>query len=164
MRIRVGIDVGKDGGIVIFSNRDIVLKMTMPCIGNQIDLCCIRSVFLDYVENDIHAVIEDVHALFGASAKATFNFGWSLGVLEGLLAGMGISYTKIAPKVWQKEMWQGVVPIYKSGKTIDTKATSLLSAKRLFPKEDLRKSERSVKPHDGIVDALLMAEYCRRKF
>lgn len=110
--------------------------------------------------------MEDVHAIFGASAKSTFNFGWSLGIIEGVLSGMGIAYTKVAPKEWQREMWQGIRPVYKSGnsKAIDTKATSLLAAKRLFPNEDLRRSARATLPHDGIVDALLMAEYCRRKF
>lgn len=92
------------------------------------------------------------------------NFEWVLGILEGMLAGMGFAYTKVIPKERQKVMWQGVSPVYKSGKSVDTKATSLLAAKRLFPNEDLRKSERASKPHDGIVDALLMAEYCRRKF
>lgn len=164
MKLSAAIDVGKDGAIVMLENKDIVLKLVIPTIGNQIDLSEIRNILSTYKGNNIHIVIEDVHAIFGASAKATFNFGWSLGILEGLLSGIGIAYTKVAPKVWQKEMWQGVPTIYKTGKkTVDTKATSLLAAKRLFPNVDLRKSERAEKAHDGIVDALLMAEYCRRK-
>lgn len=164
MKLSAAIDVGKDGAIVILENKDIILKLVTPTIGNQIDLSEIRNILSAYRGNDIHVVVEDVHAIFGASAKATFNFGWSLGILEGVLSGIGIAYTKVAPKVWQKEMWQGVPTIYKAGKkTVDTKATSLLAAKRLFPNEDLRKSYRATLPHDGIVDALLMAEYCRRK-
>ncbi len=165
MRINAAIDVGKDGAIVVFGNDEILLKTVVPTIGNQIDLYAIRDIFSGYTTSSIHVVIEDVHAIFGAAAKSTFNFGWSLGILEGIMAGLSIPYTKIAPKVWQKEMWQGITPVYKAGaKTIDTKATSLLAAKRLFPLVDLRKSDRAGKPHDGIVDALLMAEYCRRKF
>jgi len=34
----------------------------------------------------------------------------------------------------------------------------------LFPKVNLLMTERSSVPHDGLVDALLMAEYARRKF
>ncbi|WP_163356493.1 hypothetical protein [Dysgonomonas sp. 25] len=165
MKIRAAFDVGKDGAIVIFREEKLVYKGVIPTIGNQIDLQEIRKILLAEFDCDnCHVVVEDVHAIFGASAKSTFNFGWSLGILEGMLAGMGIAYTKVAPKEWQKEMWQGISPIYKSGKAIDTKATSLLAAKRLFPNEDLRRSERAVKAHDGIVDAMLMAEYCRRKF
>ncbi|PXV62362.1 hypothetical protein CLV62_12050 [Dysgonomonas alginatilytica] len=165
MKIRAGIDVGKDGAIVLFQDERVILKMVTPCIGNQIDLSGIRDILSPYNCNNIHVVVEDVHAIFGAAAKSTFNFGWSLGILEGMLTGMGIAYTKVAPKEWQREMWQGVRPVYKSGnsKAIDTKATSLLAAKRLFPNEDLTKSARAEKAHDGIVDALLMGEYCRRK-
>ncbi len=164
LKIRAAFDVGKDGAIVVFRDEKPIEKTMMPTVGNQIDLTSIRDILSKYDCQHIHVVIEDVHAIFGASAKSTFNFGWSLGVLEGMLAGMGIPYTKVSPKVWQKEMWQGVSPVYKSGKTIDTKATSLIAAKRLFPNEDLRKSERATLAHDGIVDALLMGEYCRRKF
>lgn len=164
MKIRVAFDVGKDGGIVILGDEKLIFKGVMPRIGDRIDLPEIRNILAIPDSYDYHVVVEDVHAIFGASAKSTFNFGWSLGILEGMLAGMGIAYTKVAPKVWQKEMWQDIPLVYKSSKTVDTKSTSLLAAKRLFPNMDLRKSERATKPHDGIVDALLMAEYCRRKF
>lgn len=164
MKIRAAFDVGKDGAIVIFRDEKLVYKGVIPTIGNQIDLSGIRKILAKLDYSNTHFVVEDVHAIFGASAKSTFNFGWSLGVLEGMLVGMGFPYTKVSPKEWQREMWQGIKPVYKPGKLIDTKATSLLAAKRLFPNEDLRKSERAEKPHDGIVDALLMAEYCRRKF
>jgi len=163
-KTRAAFDVGKEGAFVVFKDKEIIVKTVMPCISNQIDLSELSKCLSGIDRRDIHVVVEDVHALFGASAKSTFNFGWSLGIIEGLLAGMNISYTKVTPKAWQKEMWQGVPPIFKQGNKIDTKATSLLAAKRLFPNIDLRKSERASKPHDGIVDALLMGEYCRRKF
>ena len=58
------------------------------------------------------------------------------------------------------------IKIFKTGsKTkVDTKAMALMAAKRLFPKVNLIMTERSTTPHDGLVDALLMAEYARRKF
>jgi hypothetical protein len=34
----------------------------------------------------------------------------------------------------------------------------------LFPKVNLLMNEKSSVPHDGLVDALLIAEYARRKF
>ena len=84
-----------------------------------------------------------------------------------------ISHTFVQPKKWQS-IWEGVpiqkVPTGKKNKKgepmykTDTKATSLLAVQRLFPNIDLRASERCKIPHDGIVDALLMAEYCRRNF
>jgi|SRR6056297_316491 len=178
--IRIGIDPGKNGFICIMNdldgmiingdNPDITIKeyYNIPIIGQEVDLNTMDSIFKNIsmgvrFEN-YHCCIEDVHAIFGSSAKATFSFGWIVGVLEALLVAHGIPYTKVKPKEWQKEMWQGV-PIQKkpNGRT-DTKAMSLLAAKRLFPNEDLTATERSVKPHDGKIDALLLAEYCRRKF
>lgn len=111
-----------------------------------------------------HAVIEDVHSVFGASAKSNWNFGRTVGILEALLAANGIEYTKIQPKKWQKQMWDGVDVIKKENGSTDTKATSMLAAKKLFPSIDLRKSERAKKPDHNKVDALLIAEYCRRNY
>lgn len=168
--LRGAFDVGKEGAIVVFEDNHIIVKCVIPKIGDQIDIRRIKDILKDMKKESAHFVVEDVHSIFGSSAKATFNFGWSLGILEGLLTGMELPYTKVAPKKWQQEMWQGIKPVYKhqkgdtKRKTIDTKATSLQAAQRLFPTVDFRRSDRATIPHDGIVDALLMADYCRRKF
>lgn len=171
-KIRVGIDVGKDGAIAVFVDDELIDYCVTPNIGTEIDLRQISQILNSYcpIEDDYHVVIEDVHAIAGSSAKGTFSFGWSLGILEGIVSALSIPYTKVAPKEWQKELWQGIKTIYKptkgesKRKLVDTKATSLLAAQRLFPNVDFRKSEQATKAHDGIVDAILLAEYCRRKF
>ena len=122
---------------------------------------------------EITCVIEDVHAIFGSSAKATFAFGFNKGYLIGLLAANNIPYHLIQPKEWQKVMWSNadMVVTYKqvkmkdkmvSKKVVDTKATSINAAKRLFPTIDFRKSERAKNIDDNKVDACLMSEYARR--
>lgn len=164
--IRIGIDPGKNGYICFMYENNIKYS-GIPLINKEVDLQKLNNEFLlwDTVDYDVHCVIEDVHALYGSSAKSTFNFGWIAGVLEALLVANEIPYTKVQPKDWQKEMWQGIPKITKQGKnSTDTKAMSLLAAKRLFPNEDLRATERCTKPHDGLVDSLLLAEYCRRHF
>jgi hypothetical protein len=166
--IRIGIDPGKNGFICILDTNIApngeFLYYAVPLIGKDVDIKELNSILKRDYDKDVHCVIEDVHAIFGSAAKATFNFGWIVGVLEAILVAHRIPYTKVKPKEWQKEMWQGI-PLQKkpNGRT-DTKAMSLLAAKRLFPNEDLTATERSVKPHDGKVDALLLSEYCRRKF
>lgn len=129
---------------------------------------------------EVVACMEDVHAIFGASAGSTFNFGEIKGVLKGLLIAHEIPYHLVAPKDWQKEIWvhqdeiivtktrkhtdkeSGEVGV-KSYKTVDPKPTSINAARRLFPNIDLRKNERSKKIDDNKVDSLLIAEYARRK-
>ena len=68
----------------------------------------------------------------------------------------------------EKELFEGIPKVLKkdgSGK-VDTKAMALIAAKRLFPTTVLTKpdSKRATVPHNGIVDALLIAEYARRNF
>ena len=73
-----------------------------------------------------------------------------------------ISYTLVPPKTWQKEMFLGIPAIQKAKSSAnDTKAMALIAAKRLFP-EDMLKTNPKNKPHDGIVDALLISEYACR--
>jgi hypothetical protein len=47
-------------------------------------------------------VIEDVHSIFGSSSKSNFQFGRSLGILEGVVNALDIPYVKVQPKEWQK--------------------------------------------------------------
>ena len=42
------------------------------------------------------------------------------------------------------------------------KARNIKAAMMLFPDQALLATERSRKPHDGLADALLIAEYCMR--
>ena len=123
---------------------------------------------------DIACVIEEVHALFGSSAKATFAFGEIFGKLQALLLANKIPYHLVAPKKWQSIMWENKDIVYKytgkklkdgsPQKKIDTKPTSINACKRLFPNIDQRKNPegRGKKPDDNKVDSILMCEYARR--
>lgn len=165
----LGIDVGKNGSCVLVSKNHI-FKFVIPTIGNVYDIKRLVEWLGSWSGYIKHCVIEDVHAIFGSAAKSTFEFGFGAGLLEGCLVSLNIPYTKIQPKVWQKEMFQGIPEIRKPNTkgdkkgALETKQMALLAAKRIFPDVDLRATTRSKNPHDGIVDALLMAEYCRRKF
>lgn len=123
---------------------------------------------------NIACVIEDVHSIFGSSAKSTFAFGFNKGYLIGLLAANKIPYTLVAPKEWQREMWgnSDMVVTYKevtikgnktTKKDVNTKQTSINCAKRLFPTMDFRKTEKCKKIDDNKVDSVLLCEYGRRK-
>jgi len=162
----LGIDPGKDGAFIIINDEKEIVKISLiPTIGNEYDKLEMIKIVEAY---DIkHAVLENVHAPQLGGRTSCFEFGRGKGLLEMLLFALEIPHTQVLSRTWQKEMWSGIRIQYKPGstkKTKDTKATSLLAAKSLFPSQDLRKSIRATKPHDGIVDALLMAEFCRRKY
>ena len=170
-KLYIGIDVGSKGFISM--QKDGIWEHFSI---EDNDLYQLSEIMLrTRIENEsIACVIEDVHAVYGSSAKATFAFGFNKGYLIGLLAANQIPYTLVAPKEWQKEMWSNsdMVVSYKevtikgkktTKKEVNTKQTSINCAKRLFPKIDLRKSERAKKVDDNKVDSILLCEYGRRK-
>lgn len=176
--VSVGIDVGKRGAIAII-DKDKTFRsyFKVPLIREkEIDISKLAEIFsrISSTYNIGVVGIEDISSIFGASSKANFQFGRCLGLLEGMTIASGLSFVKVKPKDWQKEMWEGVsiIKINTGKKTkdgnikykTDTKATSLVAAQRLFPGDKFLGTERSTTPHDGIVDGLLISEYCRRKF
>jgi hypothetical protein len=111
-----------------------------------------------------HVVFEKLGVIFGSSKVTAFSMGYQSGAIEMMAIALGIPYTKVPAKQWQKDMFQGIDVIKKTGKSSnDTKAMALIAAKRLFPNQKLTFGEKATKPHDGLVDALLMAEYAKRK-
>lgn len=172
-KVYCGIDVGTIGFLAVNDNgnwsymgfkdssiRDISDKMREVKETSKGNLFC---------------VIEDVHAIYGSSSKATFNFGMQKGIMLALLEANSIPYALVAPKEWQKEMWDNkdlvvINEAYtnKKGRTIikkkkNTKKTSENAAKRLFPDADFKRTPRCTKNDDNKIDAMLMAEYGRRK-
>lgn len=171
MKTYIGIDPGSKGFITI-RHEDGQFEFI------QLENCNFHALALKLnvlqQTKDTFAVMEDVHSIYGSSAKATFSFGEIKGMLKGLLIAIGIPYQLVQPKTWQKEMWtnQDMVVEYKkvvvkgveqTRKEVNTKQTSYNAAKRLFPSVDLRKTERCKNFDDNKVDSLLMCEYARRK-
>jgi hypothetical protein len=162
MKIKIGIDPGKQGAIAYMSGGKVLKYMSIPLIKTEINVRELAHLLTpDYIMNEtlngtceISVALEDVHAMFGASAKSTFAFGHICGFLEGLIVANDYSYVKVQPKIWQKKAWTGIPLIKKAGKnSTDTKAMSRLALDRLFPNE----SKSIPKTKDGIVDAILIA-------
>lgn len=86
---------------------------------------------------------------------STFTTGRGFGRLEGLCAGIPIPYELVHPRSWQPKMLPA-----GSG---DTKGRAVLACKSLFPTVDLRANDKCRVPHEGISDALLIAEFGRRR-
>lgn len=175
MKFACSVDIGKNGAIVIQDlETGTIVKQVMPIIGTDVDVQELINILEALKGTDCMVIIEDVRAIFGAAASSTFTFGFVAGVTEAALIALKLPYRKVNPKVWQKLAFMGVKEIRKPstknklGKEIkgkiDTKAMALVAAKRLYPNVDLRPTERSKNPHDGIVDALLMSWYCKQVY
>lgn len=170
-----GFDPGAKGAVCIIDNSSRIVYLQSffkdPENINLKDLIPHMEVLSSM---NLHVVIEDVHAIFGSSAASTWNFGKVCGALEMALVDWNIAHTKVAPKLWQKEMFQGIKLVTKlstSKKTEvkDTKVMSYQAVSRIFPDQDFHKvSGKTGKTSktvidDNLCDAALMAEYCRRK-
>lgn len=106
---------------------------------------------MNIFKNDVTIIFVDTQI-----KKIIHYFGWIVGLIEGVISSLGISYTKIAPKTWQKQMHQGIP------KNDNKKTMSFMACHRIFPTVDLRRTEKCKNEDDNFADSLLMAEYGRR--
>jgi hypothetical protein len=165
MRKYIGIDIGKKGAIAIMEG-DKITTHKIPMIKTEVDFHALHRMFENYEGFNGMVVFEKLGVIFGSSKKTAFSMGQQIGAIEMLCISLSMPYTKVPAKTWQAEMFQGVEVIKKSGsKTArDTKAMALVAIKRLFPNVKLTFGEVATVPHDGLIDAVLMAEYAQRKF
>jgi hypothetical protein len=146
--IYIGIDPGKSGGISCITDRGeerILVNTSVWDDEHFIGLCN------GLRDKQVKAVVEKVGAMPGQGVTSMFNFGRSFGYILGVLEACDISYELVPPQKWKKEF----------SVTAD-KESSIKAAKRLFPNINLKRTERCTKDHDGMAEALLMAEYARR--
>lgn len=145
----IGIDPGKSGGIA-YINHLGQATVTVYSDDSLITLC--RAMNASPIPQSI-CCLEQVHAFPGQSAQSQFNFGESFGYIRGVLETLKVPYQMISPQKWKKEF----------GLNSD-KQLSIEVCKRLFPDVCLLATPRCTKAHDGMAEALLMAEYARRNF
>lgn len=163
-KIYIGIDIGKSGSIAVIHEGSIV-TYPMPKIKNELDYAELNRLLRTYCSNSDkpYIVFEKLGVIFGSSKTTAFSMGEQSGAVEAICISNGIPYTKVRAVDWQKQMFQGVQEITKAGSSKkDTKAMALVAIKRIFPDLKLTFGDRASKPHDGLIDAVLMAEYARR--
>jgi crossover junction endodeoxyribonuclease RuvC len=143
-KIFIGIDPGKSGGIAVIEDGQ---ARTVPYSDDALhnDLCRIKPA-------GAVCCLEKVGAMPGQGVTSMFNFGVSYGYIMGVLETYRIPYQEIPPQRWKKEF----------GLNSD-KAASVEVCRKLFPDVNLLATPRCRKPHDGMAEALLLAEYARRK-
>lgn len=163
--IILGLDPGGNGAFVTLDSRGKIKDAYVFSGENK------EEMFLNYVDKlkainkpDV-AYIEHIHAIHGSSAKGTFSFGRNYQIaIDGLLL-VGVKIKYVQPRVWQKEMFTGATQYIKKGtkNKRDNKKIAMEVGLKLFNEKHFLKSSRSKKPHDGLIDAALIATYGYRK-
>lgn len=103
----------------------------------------------------VHVALEKACTHPRDGRVGAFNYGQHVGEIRGVLVALKIPFTEVSPKTWQKVMHVGTQA------HADPKQRSFEAAGKLFPTVSLV-PERGRKPHSGLADALLIAEWCRR--
>lgn len=146
--IYIGIDPGKNGGIAFISD-----SFDTPLVYPFSEDVLIRELGANYQDYDMICTLEHVHAMPKQGVSSTFNFGMNFGFIQGVLKAYGIPYELVTPQKWKKEF-----------SCTSDKNTSIEVCKRLFPSVNLKATDRCKKDHDGMAEALLIAEYGRRHY
>lgn len=150
--IYIGVDPGKKGGVaIIFRDKVSVYPWDD---GEFVEKMADMRGRANMGAEPIIAAVEKVGSMPKQGVVSTFSFGQSFGFILGVLTAFGIPYQLVPPRKWKAEF----------GLLNTEKQDSVVVAKRLFPNVSLLPTERCRKESDGMSDALLMAEYARRKF
>jgi crossover junction endodeoxyribonuclease RuvC len=145
----MGIDPGLKGALAISHHDDPIKSHLLE----GMEYIRFREIIHEHGLH--HIFLEKAQAMPKQGVTSMFNYGVGFGKLIGWIESLMIPFTLITPQMWTKELHKGA-----TGK--DSKAKSLQVAQRLFPEIDFRATERCKKPHMGLVDAVLIAEYGRR--
>lgn len=159
-----GIDPGLHGGLVVLddslsyraSHRTPIVKGTAGAKA-QYDERTLGALVLSLVEtygkdgSMVRFCIEDVGAAPGQGVVSMFRFGVGYGLWLGAIAATNAPCHKIKPQAWQRIAFAG-------RPSTDTKQTSFIVARELFPMMPVR----SKSADSGLTDAALIAMSCAR--
>lgn len=169
MKLAIGIDPGASGSVALFDGTTLQI-FDMPVVEVKRGIRKVRQTdaamlsvalesagkrFYDANPKELaalqwgegfHAFVERVGAMPGQGVSSMFAFGRAAGVIEGVLAGLGIATELVSPQVWQVAM--GVKGKGKDGAR-EMAAKIYPASAHLFAR----------KKDDGRADAALIAAY-----
>ena len=157
----IGIDPGLQGGIVVIYPDIAIETSAMPIMlqGKKkiYDHFALTRFFRAFQGTQCYAIVEQQQAMPKQGVVSMMSIGYGFGALKQCLVDFRIPHEVLRAQIWQKEF--GI-----SGRKGNTKIQALQICQSLFPDLNLLATKLSKKPHEGIVDAVLIAEYARRRF
>jgi hypothetical protein len=174
----LGIDPGLDGFLCLLIEpsvsappQPIFQFWLMPTVkasrGRRVDRLALAEVFR-YLPAITLGVIEKAQPGGKQKVGSAFKSGEGYGVLLGCLAMQAIGHEEVTPRAWKKALGLASVGGALKENSKERKEIAIAHARQLFPWVDLRKDDgpdsRCKVPHDGKAEALLLAEYARRRW
>lgn len=154
-RVIAGIDPGQSGAVAVLADGEFYKFIDMPVMsrpagGQQINgaelAAALRGIWHEFTGASFTAVLEQVSARPKQGVSSMFRFGEGYGVIQGVVATLGMQMVMVHPAKWKKAA--GL-----SGKEKDCARTLAIqrfpsAATQLTRKKDV-----------GRADALLIAQF-----
>ena len=160
----LGIDPGKGGGLAgVTEGGALAFSLRMPLrTSGQVDAVeilkilteCRRAGMGKLIGGPVVLYLEKAHSMPSQGVRSMFSYGMTYGMTLAAIEVSEITYREVMPRAWQKE----ILGARKKGK--GDKSGELEIALELWPEiEELGRT----KANNGAIDALLIAEYGRRR-
>ena len=127
----IGIDPGKSGGcgmIIVEDGIETSISWKFPKDVSLLSVGLMSTIPQTLSLEDVHVMIEHVHAFPKQGSVSTFSFGQNLGHWQGTLYANELEFQHVNPKDWI--YWYGV---RKGLSKKERKRILLERAKELFP-------------------------------
>ena len=111
----IGIDPGATGAIAFYNTENRRLDLVdMPVVQiergkrnvshvDPVQLALTLDFHIGMISySETHAYVEKVGSMPGQGVASMFAFGRAAGVVEGVLAGLGVAHTLVPPQTWIK--------------------------------------------------------------
>jgi crossover junction endodeoxyribonuclease RuvC len=110
----LGIDPGAQGAIALLTPSGEMVRITdMPTVSvkrgtrqvNEVSAPALTALVrwaVGICNPSVSAVVEKVHSMPGQGVASMFAFGRAVGVIEGVLAGLGIPMSMVTPQEWRR--------------------------------------------------------------
>lgn len=145
----IGIDPGQQGGIAYITDHHAE-AVPMPLSGKEINGHEVAEILKTKAIELV--VVEKVHSMPKQGVASTFKFGMGYGMILGVLEALKLPYRMVTPQGWKGLILAG---------TAKDKDAAVNFVRRAYPGIDLTPGAKRV-PHDGMADALCIAEWGRR--
>jgi crossover junction endodeoxyribonuclease RuvC len=158
----LGFDPGLDGGVAVLNpdaaqgSASAACAYVMPVSGGQIDAHALGALVFSLIASGaaLLACVEQVGAMPKQGLSSTFKFGRGYGTILGVLGVLRVHTELVTPQRWKSVVLAG---------TPKDKDAARAWCRRAYPGVNLLATPRCRVPHDGMADALCIAEYARRE-
>ena len=176
--IFVGIDPGQEGAIALIYKHNTQI-IDMPLLPEKgIDAKALYKLFWDFLKkDDVYVMIEKAQSMPGQSSVAMFNYGGGYHTILAVLNILDAPFEEVRSNKWKTEFGLSGLKKKKQGekkekmtakeKAVAQKKRKEMAVKiamQMFPKMKDEFFTPKGRMLDGRAEALLIAEYCKRKY